>query len=389
VSAAVRHERRLLLAAHPLAYPLLRLVARAGPAVRVPGVGVVVNDAELARRVLADTASFRKDGPGSSGALWTPVLGPSVLLNMEGDGHRALRRKLAGLFTPPAVERLCAAALSPLLERVRVELAAGREVDLVDVTRVAAGAVVCELLGIRVPPGPAAEARHRRMFAAGERVVAMVGLTTRRLRPGQVAAARAVLAEATAEAGAAWDAGAQATVPGRMRALGLTRDEAVGAAGAFFLTGTETVASLVPRLVALLDDAGRLDAVAADRSLLPAALDEALRMTTPSPAMLRSVAAPARVGRHSLRPGQRVVIATHSCTRAPGGFDPDRARDAAGGLWFGAGQHYCIGAGLAKAEAAAVVGAVLDAAPLRVVGRRAARGVLIPTYRRLVVRRAR
>jgi cytochrome P450 len=105
--------------------------------------------------------------------------------------------------------------------------------------------------------------------------------------------------------------------------------------------------------------------------------------------MLRSVGAPALVGRHRVRPGQRVVIATHSCTRAPGGFEPGRARDAASGLWFGAGPHACIGAGLARAEAAAVVGAVLDAAPVRVVARRAARGVLIPTYRRLVVRRAR
>jgi len=34
-----------------------------------------------------------------------------------------------------------------------------------------------------------------------------------------------------------------------------------------------------------------------------------------------------------------------------------------------------------------MAGAVLDAAPLRVVARRAARGVLIPTYRRLAVRR--
>ena len=75
-----RHERRLYLAAHPFAYPFLRLVARLGPAVRVPGLGVVVNDATLAHRVLRDTASFGKSGPGSSGALWTPVVGPSVLL---------------------------------------------------------------------------------------------------------------------------------------------------------------------------------------------------------------------------------------------------------------------------------------------------------------------
>ena len=136
------------------------------------------------------------------------------------------------------------------------------------------------------------------------------------------------------------------------------------------------------------EQAGQLDAVAADRSLLPAALEEALRLTTPSPAMLRSVAAPAQLGRWHVRPGERVVIATYNCTRAPGGFDPARARDAASGLWFGAGQHHCIGAALAKAEATAVAAAVLDAAPVRVVARRPARGVLIPTYRRLMVRRA-
>src|SRR5690348_3473345 len=96
-------ETLLQLAAHPLAFPFLRLVGRLGPVVRVPGVGVVVNDADLAHRVLRDTAAFRKSGRGSSGALWTPVLGPSVLLNMDGPAHAELRRKLAGLFTPAAV----------------------------------------------------------------------------------------------------------------------------------------------------------------------------------------------------------------------------------------------------------------------------------------------
>ncbi|MFD0599729.1 hypothetical protein ACFQZ4_51550 [Catellatospora coxensis] len=93
-------ERRLYRRAHPFAYPLLRLLARRGPVVRVPGLGVVVNDAALARQVLLDGETFRKDGPGSSGDLWTPILGPSVLLNMEGPAHRALRARLAELFTP-------------------------------------------------------------------------------------------------------------------------------------------------------------------------------------------------------------------------------------------------------------------------------------------------
>ena len=90
----MKWERRLYMTAHPFAYPLLRGVARRGPVVRVPGVGVIVNSASAARSVLMDGETFRKDGPGSPGELWTPVLGPSVLLNMEGDAHRALRRRL-------------------------------------------------------------------------------------------------------------------------------------------------------------------------------------------------------------------------------------------------------------------------------------------------------
>ena len=79
-AAAARHvrrwERRLFLGAHPLAYPLFVGLGKAGPAVRVPGVGVVVNSPELARQVLTDGERFVKNGPGSSGALWPPVLGP-------------------------------------------------------------------------------------------------------------------------------------------------------------------------------------------------------------------------------------------------------------------------------------------------------------------------
>nr|BFE50985.1 hypothetical protein GCM10017745_44120 [Saccharothrix mutabilis subsp. capreolus] len=50
--------------------------------------------------------------------------------------------------------------------------------------------------------------------------------------------------------------GDPATVPGRMRQLGLTEEEALGAVAAFVLTGTETLVSYLPRLVALLHDSG-------------------------------------------------------------------------------------------------------------------------------------
>ena len=83
-----------------------------------------------------------------------------------------------------------------------------------------------------------------------------------------------------------------------------------------------------------------------------------------------------------------VVIATISCARAYGPFNPDRPHPKElRQLWFGAGPHFCLGMPLAKAEIDAVLGMVLDLGGVRVVSRRAARRVLIPGYRSLVVRR--
>lgn len=464
------HEARLYLAAHPFAYPLLRLLARLGPAVRVPGLGVVVNDAATARAVLMD-ARFRKDGPGSPGDLWTPVLGPSVLLNMEGEGHLALRRRLSPLFTPAYTRGLVADVLRGPLAGLDRRLGAGETVDLVDVMRVMAGAVICRVIGL----GEVDEQAARELFEEGERVVAMVSLRSRRLSDRQIAAAREVLDRIGEVATAAYHRGEESTVMGRMRALGLSEAEARGAAGAFFLTGTETVATFVPRFIALLHDHGVLhtltgtdvrhrvehpsggagvpdrtrspddaagwnaldganvvddaagpnalddrgamddadevagpdrareegdaydgdagDRIGADQAIdairLDAAIEEAMRVTTPTPVMLRSVSAPAEVGRVRVSPGDRVVIVTHNCCRAYGPFDlslrhpPELRR-----LWFGAGPHFCIGYPLALAEIRAVAEVVLRHSP-RIVGRKAARGVLIPTYRHLWIRAAR
>ncbi|MCW2902932.1 MAG: cytochrome [Streptosporangiaceae bacterium] len=377
-------ERRIHLAAHPVAYPLLRGLARCGPVVRVPGVGVIVNDGPAAREVLLDGETFRKDGPGSPGDLWTPVLGPSVLLNMEGGAHRALRHKLAELFTPGYAERLCARVLAEPLARLAGRLRAGAAVDLVETMRVLAGAVICEVIGLEAD----GEATYRRLFRQGEDVVSMVSLRTRRLSPSQVERARTVLDPLGDIAAKAYAAGDDSTVMGRMRVLGLSEQEARGAAGAFFLTGTETVATLVPRLLALLHDSGDLDRVAAaPHALLDRSIDEAMRVTTPTPVMLRSVHAPGRIGRVAVRPGDRVLIVTHNCCRALGPFDLDRPGPDPRRLWFGAGPHFCLGHPLAMAEIRAVARTVLAAAPLEILRRQAARGVLIPTYRHLVVAR--
>ncbi|MFI6448877.1 cytochrome P450 [Kitasatospora sp. NPDC050543] len=380
-------ERRVQLAAHPLAYPFITAVARRGPVVRVPGVGVVVSDPELARQVLLDHERFRKDGPGSSGALWTPVLGPAVLLNMEGEEHRRLRAALAGLFTRAQATELCTRVLGPVLREATGRLGAGGAVDLVALTRTAAGTVIGELLGV-------ADTAGAEVFERGERIVRMVGLRTRALTPRQVTRAKAVLASLVAAAGEAYDRAESGSMMGRLRGHGLDREQALGLAAAFLLTGTETVATTVPRVFALWHDSGLLPALRADLeeggAAFDTAIDEAMRVITPSPAMLRRAAQPGRLGATAVREGDRVVIATARCDLAAGPFD----RAAALGrcpahdpkrLWFGAGPHYCIGAPLALAEIRVLMQAVLMAGAERIVRRRVKRRVLIPTYARLVV----
>lgn len=392
---ALAWEERVQRAAHPLVYPAIRSLRRLGPAVRVPGLGVVVSDAAVAREVLLNSEVFSKVGPGAPSDLWTPILGPSVLLNMEGADHAALRRALSGIFTPRSVAELTRLEAGAALDRLGERLAAGERVDIVDEVAVLAGTVVCRLTGI-----PTHDDAVRDTFRRAQSIVGMVRLHRRTFSPDQVRRAREVLAELSEPARAAYRTGDPSTVPGRMRELGLSEHEAMGAVGAFVLTGTETIQSFVPRLITLTHDAGWLPRLLATESgdpLRSRIVEETLRVTAPTPVMLRAVRADGEVAGIRVRAGDRVVIATISCCRAGGPFAPDLPADpTVRNLWFGAGPHFCLGMPLAMAQIDAVVEALRPAIAgragtggagvpggreLRVVDRSVARGVLIPSYR--------
>jgi cytochrome P450 len=380
IADAREWEERVLRAAHPIAYPLLSAIR--GPVRRVPGLGVLVKDAALLRTVLMDTEGFTKNGPGAPSDLWTPVLGPSVLLNMEGAEHGALRRKLGPLFAPAFVDALVAASLGAATRDLSDALARGDRVDLVAHSRRAASTVIARLVGLDDTVVDDA------LFARVTRVTGFVTLARPRLAPRQLRVARGILTELGDHARRAY-AGDESTVPGRMRALGLDEREALGAVAAFVLTGTETIVSYVPRLAAILIDSGWLPRLAATPELVDAAVAEGLRVTTPSPMMLRSVVAPRTIGQLPVKPGERVLLGTYWANRALGEFDPSTNPAAQlKQLWFGAGTHYCLGAPLAMAQIRLTLDALLATPTLRVVSRRPARGVLIPSYASLVLERS-
>jgi cytochrome P450 len=145
-------------------------------------------------------------------------------------------------------------------------------------------------------------------------------------------------------------------------------DEAVGNLALPYLTGQVGVAQLVANCVwLLLDHEDQRARLAGDPALLGGALGETLRYLPPASLATRIALEPIALRGHRIEPGHTVQLSLAAANRDPQRFpDPDRfdiARRQAGALGFGHGPHSCIGAGLARMQAAIALRALLDRAP--------------------------
>jgi cytochrome P450 len=135
---------------------------------------------------------------------------------------------------------------------------------------------------------------------------------------------------------------------------GLTDDRIVGMSFLMLIAGIDTTwSALGAMLWHLATHPADRRALAADRTKIPAAVDELLRLYAPV-TIGRVVTSPATLNDRELCPGDRVVLAWAAANRDPEVFDdPDRfdlARDGRRHLAFGVGIHRCLGAHLAQLE---------------------------------------
>jgi cytochrome P450 len=116
-------------------------------------------------------------------------------------------------------------------------------------------------------------------------------------------------------------------------------------------------------LLALLEHPGELAKVRADPGLLEPLVEEVLRWTSPATHILRSARRPVEVAGQAIRPGQDVVIWNISVNRDEAAFDRphrfDVARSPNRHLALGVGEHFCLGAALARMELRVLFGALL------------------------------
>ena len=161
------------------------------------------------------------------------------------------------------------------------------------------------------------------------------------------------------------DAPASGLVPGR-RADQLVQMDRPLSLISYTWPGIDTTANGLASAVALFArHPAQWDALRADRSLIPGAFAEVLRLHTPGHYFTRWVTEGVRLADVALPAGTRVLVMYGSANRDERRFpDPDRfdiRRPEPGAhLAFGRGIHLCVGMHLARMEAHALLDSLAD-----------------------------
>ena len=149
----------------------------------------------------------------------------------------------------------------------------------------------------------------------------------------------------------------------------LSGGELLGTVFLLVMAGFDTTVNLIASgTLALLTHPGELARLRADPSLLPAAVEELLRFTSPvNHANDRFTTEELPIGGVNIPAGEWVFPAISSADRDPAQFPGadrlDLGRDTSGHLAFGHGVHHCLGAPLARMEAEVALGALLARFP--------------------------
>jgi len=287
----------------------------------------------------------------------------TMMLTMDPPRHTQYRKLVAPRFLRRAVGRM-----RPEIERLAAEIIDGvadrDEFDLVeDVAGLLPSYVIAEMLGIPHQDGVELYRLTEAIHADPASQPAGAGL--------------AAVLEMFSYASGVWNA--KRARPGDDLASALVTAEVDGHRldetdfRLFFLllvdAGGDTTRNLVAGgMDALFEHPAERERLTADPGLLPAAIEEMLRWTSPVIYMRRTATADTELGGRRIEAGQKVVMYYGAANRDPRAFDePERfdvTRTPNDHLAFGGGgQHFCLGAQVARAEIEAMFRQLLTRLP--------------------------
>ncbi|MEV0677634.1 cytochrome P450 [Actinosynnema sp. NPDC050436] len=284
-----------------------------------------------------------------------------TMSELDGPEHLRLRRLAAPAFSARRAEEFRPEARRIVADLLDALPASG-EVDLLArFARPLPMEVVCALVGV-----PDDDRPQWREFGAD--VAAGAGPAFLAAVPRIVEAAKAVVAQRTAEPGDDL-VSALLRTPERF-----TDVELVTLVLHLLLAGQTPTHVLANGVEALLTHPEQLAALRADPALVPRAVEELSRWSTPQ--MLtapRFAKEDVAFGDVVVREGDPVITSLVSANRDPRAFpEPDRldvTRTGNAHLGYGHGPHFCLGAALARVEVEEALAALLTRYPdLRLAG---------------------
>lgn len=325
----------------------------------------LVTGHEAARALLADprlsTDRTRPGYPATSPRLRALTSRRAALLGVDDPEHHAQRRLVVASFTLKRATALRPAIQRVVDERIDAMLAQGPPAELVNAFALPVpSTVICELLGVPYADHEFFEEQSRRLLRG--RDPDAVRLARDRLDAYLGALIDRKLTEPSG------DGVLDGLVRDRMREGAVDRRDVVDLGMILLVAGHETTANMISLGVyTLLRHPERLAELRTDPSLLPAAVEELMRMLSIADGLLRQATEDIEVAGTTIRAGEGVVFATSVINRDDSAFPaPDTLdwhRSARHHVAFGFGVHQCLGQNLARAELEIALGSLLARLP--------------------------
>jgi cytochrome P450 len=331
-------------------YPIWERARRECPVIHTQTSGMSDRPAYHVTRY-ADVERVLRDGETFSSSINADHIGQfmgELILAMGGAEHRAYRNLVAHAFRASALERWDAQLIRPTITRLLDDIAPAGRADLAQsVTSKYPVQVICGIVGVPledsaqfhqwaelINTGPLHPDRgHSASQAMRDYLEPIV--EDRRVHPRDDLISDLVHAE----------------IDGQR----LTDEKIYGFLRLLLPAGAETTFRVMGNaLVALLKHPGVMADVVADRTLLPAVIEETLRWETSVTQVSRVAATDTEIAGCPVEAGAPVSVITGSANHDEDRYDAAEEwridRPPQNHVAFGTGQHQCLGMHLARLE---------------------------------------
>jgi cytochrome P450 len=299
------------------------------------------------------------------------------MIALDGERHRVMRRAFGGRFTPRTIEAY-RKPIQTTADALIDDAGSRPSMDLVaDFARPLPFQVICGILGIP----------HDRLAWVDQRMITLGHGFAHQRDPSALRAAGDAATELQACFGRLLDERRDQPRNDLLSDLARrlpddpdTRADILANCVLFIIAGHATTTSLIAAgTLLLLENPRELAALAAHPERIPDAVEELLRLITPTTIVVTRAGHADEIDGCPIAAGEHRYVFLAAANRDLGAFpDPDRfdpRRSPNPHLTFSAGRHYCLGAPLARLHGEVAISTLLTRLPnLRLAGQPQWRG---------------